>query len=307
MAKKAIKTGNLERLQIEYVPIDSIRANEYNPNRQSEHEFELLLRSIREDGQTQPVIVGMDDVIVDGEHRWRAMKTLGYAEVGIVHVDMDDARRRIATIRHNLARGSHDIQLEAQVLRDLEKLGALATAQEALQLEDIEVERLLKDISPLDEYGSGEAFHESWDYSPGKLEDEEHSTASTAVKDVLTATLKREQAEMQASDATLVKRNFTLTREQSLRVNTSLGEQAADTLVAMAEAHSGAKRTSGKEWTTLTFVVPSSALPNIQAELARLEALAPNMQPGLTPELRRGLALEFMAELSSQTPGESLR
>ena len=37
-----------------------------------DHEFELLLSSIRSDGFTTPVIVLHDGTIVDGFHRWKA-------------------------------------------------------------------------------------------------------------------------------------------------------------------------------------------------------------------------------------------
>ena len=125
--RKAIEktSEHLERLHVEYQPIDSIQPNEYNPNRQDEHTMELLLRSIEDNGFTQPVIINMDNVIVDGEHRWRAAQALGMAEIPIVKVDMSDQQMRIATISHNTARGNHDIELEVQVLRDLESLGAL--------------------------------------------------------------------------------------------------------------------------------------------------------------------------------------
>jgi hypothetical protein len=46
------RSARLERLVIEYVPINSIKPNRYNPNRQSEHEFELLKKSMDEDGIT---------------------------------------------------------------------------------------------------------------------------------------------------------------------------------------------------------------------------------------------------------------
>lgn len=69
--KKTVEKKNqvLERLKIEYVSVDSIRPNDYNPNRQSDHEFELLLKSMQEDGFTQPILCHKSRVFVDGEHR----------------------------------------------------------------------------------------------------------------------------------------------------------------------------------------------------------------------------------------------
>jgi len=164
------KTGELlERLQVEYQPIDSIQPNEYNPNRQDEHTMELLINSITDHGFTQPIIINAENVIVDGEHRWRAAQALGMAEIPIVKVDMSDEQMRIATISHNRARGSHDIELEVQVLRDLESLGALDWAQDSLMISDDEITKLLEDI-PAPESLADEDFSTAWE--PDKLYDQ---------------------------------------------------------------------------------------------------------------------------------------
>ena len=106
--------ARLERLQIEYVPASAITANDYNPNRQGEHEFGLLKASILEDGFTDPIKVVERDgllVIVDGEHRWRAVRSLfedGKLPddvLAIVRLPMGEAQAKIATLRHNRARG----------------------------------------------------------------------------------------------------------------------------------------------------------------------------------------------------------
>lgn len=180
--KKAIEKKNsaLKTLTINYVSVDAIRPNSYNPNRQSEHDFELLCKSMEEDGFTQPIVcvkvtqemkdekdeavrsfnVG-DIVIVDGEHRWRAAKTLGYKEIPVAFAPMSLTQARIATLRHNKARGSHDMELEVQVLRDLQALGALDWAQDSLMLDDEEINRLLEDI-PAPEALAGEDYGQSW-------------------------------------------------------------------------------------------------------------------------------------------------
>jgi ParB-like chromosome segregation protein Spo0J len=162
--KAAVEKANktLERLTIEYVPIASIHPNSYNPNRQSEHEYELLRKSVEEDGFTQPVLVAEDgETIVDGEHRWRVMQDLGHAEIPIVKVPMGVAQAKIATLRHNRARGSEDIELATDVLRDLERLGALDWAADSLDMSDAELQRLLEDI-PAPEALAGDTFGEAW-------------------------------------------------------------------------------------------------------------------------------------------------
>jgi ParB-like chromosome segregation protein Spo0J len=173
---------SLERLNVEYVRIDAIKPNAYNPNRQSEHDFKLLLKSMEEDGFTQPVVAVRitaehlvedatlgdngysegDTVIVDGEHRWRAGAQLGYEEIPLVYVPMSLAQAKIATLRHNRARGSEDFELSAQVLKDLQELGQIEWAQDSLMLSDEELNRLIEDV-PAPEALAGEDFGESWE------------------------------------------------------------------------------------------------------------------------------------------------
>lgn len=156
------KARALERLTVEYVPIDSIKPNAYNPNRQTDQDFSLLIRSMKEDGFTQPVVVQRETrEIVDGEHRWRAARHLGLAEVPIVLVDMTAEQMRISTLRHNRARGSEDVELGAQLLRDLRELGALEWAVDSLMLDDRELDRLMSDV-PVPEQLAGEDYVEAW-------------------------------------------------------------------------------------------------------------------------------------------------
>ena len=182
-AKKTVKAiekkaNALKKLTIQYVPVDQIRPNSYNPNRQDPHAFELLVRSITEDGFTQPIVVLKvteetkddqafkgakvgDTVVVDGEHRWRAAQHLGFKEVPVVYTDMTPSQMRIATLRHNRARGDEDIELTSLVLKDLRELGSLDWAQDSLMLDDVEMDKLLNDISAPDAL-AGDQFNESW-------------------------------------------------------------------------------------------------------------------------------------------------
>jgi ParB-like chromosome segregation protein Spo0J len=125
---------------IVYVQIDSIIPNDYNPNRQSDHEFELLCRSIEEDGFTQPVLVNKNTLkIVDGEHRWRALKALGYTEIPVVLSDMTPEQSMVATLRHNRARGNEDLQRTAEIIKELDNMGGLDWAADSLMLDDVDL------------------------------------------------------------------------------------------------------------------------------------------------------------------------
>jgi len=177
VAEKVIKKGKkevdkkiktLQQLEVTYVSVTELRPNLYNPNRQDDFEFELLCRSMKEDGFTQPIIALKDGTIVDGEHRWRAATTIGFKEIPVVYVDMSPEQMRIATLRHNRARGSEDMDLSVQVLRDLEQLGAMEWAMDSLQLNQDEVDRLLEDV-PVPELLAAEEFSPAW--VPGETDE----------------------------------------------------------------------------------------------------------------------------------------
>ncbi len=116
------------------VPLEKVVPNDYNPNVVAPPEMKLLYDSIREDGYTMPIVCYYDKdkdiyIIVDGFHRYRVMKEYPdiYArEGGMIPVSVIDkplSGRMASTIRHNRARGSHDVDLMSNIIRDLHDIG----------------------------------------------------------------------------------------------------------------------------------------------------------------------------------------
>jgi ParB-like chromosome segregation protein Spo0J len=119
---------------VQAIPVEKIRANSYNPNKVAPPEMKLLEKSILEDGYTQPVVcyyVKEEDIyeVVDGYHRYTILKTskkIYERENGllpVVVIDKDESNRMASTIRHNRARGSHDIDLMVKIVGDLVEAG----------------------------------------------------------------------------------------------------------------------------------------------------------------------------------------
>ena len=119
---------------VKQVPIEKIRANSYNPNAVAPPEMKLLEKSILEDGYTMPIVcyyLPDDDLfeIVDGFHRYQVMlrnRVIRERENGmmpVVVIDKDISNRMASTIRHNRARGSHDIDLMSTIVSELTKSG----------------------------------------------------------------------------------------------------------------------------------------------------------------------------------------
>lgn len=120
------------------VPIDKIRANEYNPNSVAPPEMKLLYDSIKADGYTMPIVCYYDEKtdqyeIVDGFHRYTVMlkhKDIYDREGGCLPVSVIDkplSERMASTIRHNRARGSHNIDLMSNIVAELVEMGRTET------------------------------------------------------------------------------------------------------------------------------------------------------------------------------------
>jgi ParB-like chromosome segregation protein Spo0J len=116
------------------VPLEKIRANSYSPNAVAPPEMKLLEKSIWEDGYTMPIVCYYlfdEDIyeIVDGFHRYTIMKTnrkIRERENGmmpVVVIEKDISNRMASTIRHNRARGSHDIELMSNIVAELTQSG----------------------------------------------------------------------------------------------------------------------------------------------------------------------------------------
>jgi len=119
-----------------------VQANEYNPNAVAPPEQELLETSIIEDGYTMPIVTykewhdeSSDEVkikIVDGFHRRLSHQnnklisdsTLGYIPITDIRQSQTETGDRMAsTIRHNRARGSHNIELMSTIVTELVEMG----------------------------------------------------------------------------------------------------------------------------------------------------------------------------------------
>lgn len=110
---------------VQFVPRDSLKPNDYNPNKVSEQNLELLIQSILTNGWTMPIVVRPDFTIIDGFHRWTVagrepLKTKLGGMVPVVIVDHKDrAEDMYGTITHNRARGTHLLDPMKAIVKEL--------------------------------------------------------------------------------------------------------------------------------------------------------------------------------------------
>lgn len=159
-------------LNIQLVKVDKVKGNDYNPNKVAPPEMELLALSIRKDGLTMPCVVSNDSdgyLVVDGFHRRTQVANKkdiydslnGYLPVSILDKNIED--RITATVRHNMARGTHQVELSAKLITMLKKHNwTNARIGKELGMDAEEVLRL-KQITGLAEAFSNHEFSKSWE------------------------------------------------------------------------------------------------------------------------------------------------
>ena len=158
-----------------WIKQDDITANDYNPNNVAPPEKRLLSKSLELDGFTQPIVVSENEPhhyeIIDGFHRHEIGKSKatlkrqlkGYLPVTCLRKERQEKFDRMAaTIRHNRARGRHQINAMSEIVRELslldwddEKIG------KELGMDSDEVLRL-KQINGLLELFADRRYSEAW-------------------------------------------------------------------------------------------------------------------------------------------------
>lgn len=165
--------------RVQWVPSDQVYANDYNPNTVAPPEMKLLKLSIEEDGFTQPIVVWQTDKgyeVVDGFHRHVVGKQLGMTHLPVVVINgdrTDKADRIASTIRHNRARGKHQVGAMSDIVVELKKRNwSDAKIGRELGMEPDEVLRLAQ-VSGLAEMFADKEFSEAWEWDDGERPEED--------------------------------------------------------------------------------------------------------------------------------------
>ena len=155
---------------------ENVVANDYNPNKVAPPEMELLEVSILNDGYTQPIVTWNNyekskTEVIDGFHRTRVGKEskivneriLGYLPVVDIRTGQSSKNDRIAsTIRHNRARGKHQVDAMSEIVIELKNRNwANKRIAKQLGMDEEEVLRLCQ-ISGLEHLFNDKDFSNAW-------------------------------------------------------------------------------------------------------------------------------------------------
>lgn len=137
MSKVNFRTNKL------IVSIDKIRPNRWNPNVMDKFMFNKQKKSIDELGFLGSILVREHEVpsyyeILDGEHRWKALKEAGATEVPVESIGkIDDKEAQLLTVLINNLHGKDDVFKRAKILEALDagQLSLLPMTEEEIEHE----------------------------------------------------------------------------------------------------------------------------------------------------------------------------
>lgn len=150
-------SADKKKLLITYMPIESLKFDELNPNKMTEAEQDALVASIdyldfdvpvnvqrHELDDTRKIKTRNKNMIADGEHRVIAMKRLGETEVPTILKDMTEKERIFLRQFHNNIRGTHDPVLESEEFKRIVKMGAQEEFIKIRGISDLEFQKIIQ-------------------------------------------------------------------------------------------------------------------------------------------------------------------
>lgn len=162
---------------VKWIENKNVVSNDYNPNKVAPAEMKLLELSIVNDGYTQPIVSWSNKdknatEVIDGFHRNRVgreskavnQRVQGYLPIVDIRTEQSGKNDRMAsTIRHNRARGKHQIDAMSEIVIELKNRNwRNARIARELGMDEEEVLRLCQ-ISGLEHLFSDNDFSRSWE------------------------------------------------------------------------------------------------------------------------------------------------
>ena len=156
---------------IQWIDVNKLKANDYNPNVVLTNELKLLQLSMLKNGWIQPVLVTQDYDIIDGFHRSTLCKInkdinkMTDGKVPCVVLNLSKPERILLTVRINRAKGNHIALKMNKLIQELINTYGLSKkyVAENLGATEREIELLLYD-DVFDKYKLTEEtlYSEAW-------------------------------------------------------------------------------------------------------------------------------------------------
>ena len=103
--------------QVTKVSINDIKLDPDNPNVMDDQELERLRKSMEKYGFLTPVVIDQNNMVVDGEHRYRVFKEYNINEIPCIKLKFNsEADRRTLRQVMNKLSGTHEVEKDLKEL-----------------------------------------------------------------------------------------------------------------------------------------------------------------------------------------------
>ena len=106
---------------VEWVDVKLIKLDGTNPNEMDKQKLDALRKIMKEKGMLQPIIINQNNLMCDGEHRFKVYKELKMVKIPCYRLNLSDSERRLLRQTMNKVRGSHNPREDAEDLIRLSK------------------------------------------------------------------------------------------------------------------------------------------------------------------------------------------
>ncbi|MDK3882514.1 ParB N-terminal domain-containing protein [Staphylococcus pseudintermedius] len=132
-------------MELKKMNINDLQPANYNPRvdlEEHDEEYQKIKKSIEKFGYVDPIIWNQKtNNIVGGHQRFKVLKDLGYQEVDVSVVDLDEQGEKTLNIALNKVEGDWDADKLKEVIEELD-----ASMRELTGFDDDEIENLMNDM-----------------------------------------------------------------------------------------------------------------------------------------------------------------
>lgn len=141
----------IKTYEVEMVDVELIKLDKTNPNEVDAQKMEGLRLIMKKKGMLQPIIIDQDNLMCDGEHRFKVFREFKMKKIPCYRLTLTDSERRLLRQTMNKLRGMHNPREDAEDLIRLSKELGLRDLSKYLGQEEKQLADFMESVNQVPE------------------------------------------------------------------------------------------------------------------------------------------------------------